>query len=209
MFTVSVSHGALKALALIAPQEEARTCLNTICIDTTTRERVHLIACDGHRMLILGNAVAGGDIVAGQFLIPATAIRGVKQRGTERYPLPITIDVTPTGVDGRGEFAIHGKADTAGQLQDDRFPQWQRVVPRTVSGKLAHFNLGYLAEFHKAAMYLGREFPVIQHNGDSAALIDMGADAFGVLMPIRQPRGIVGGLPAWFDPPAEAQKVAA
>lgn len=208
MFTLSLSHGALKALALIAPQEEARTCLNTICVDTTTAGRVHLVACDGHRMLVVGNAVPGGDIPAGQFLIPAQACRGVKQRGTERYPHPITIDIAPT-VDGRGEFTIHGKSDTVGQLQDDRYAQWQRVTPRKTSGKLAHFNLGYLAEFHKAAMYLGKDFPVIQHNGDGAALIDMGADAFGVLMPIRQPRGIVGGLPAWFDPPAEAQKVAA
>jgi hypothetical protein len=208
MFTVSMSHGALKALALIAPQEEARTCLNTICVDTTTAGRVHLVACDGHRMLIVGNATAEGDIPAGQFLIPASACRGVKQRGTERYPLPITIDITPT-VAGRGEFTIFGKSDVVGQLQDDRYPQWQRVTPREVSGKLAHFNLGYLAEFHKAAMYMGKEFPVIQHNGDGAALIDMGPDAFGVLMPIRQPRGIVGGLPAWFDPPADAQKVAA
>jgi hypothetical protein len=208
MFTLSLSHGALKALALIAPNEEARTCLNTICIDTTTPGRVHLVSCDGHRMLILGNAIAGGDVVAGQFLIPATAVRGVKQRGTDRYPLPITIDVTPSGIDGRGEYAIHGKESRTGQLQDDRFPQWQRVVPRKVSGKLAHFNLGYLAEFHKAAMYLGKDFPVIQHNGDGAALIDMGPDAFGVIMPIRQPRGIVGGLPAWFDPVA-AEQVAA
>jgi len=209
MFTLSVSHGALKALALIAPQEEARTCLNTICIDTTTAGRVHLVACDGHRMLVIGNAIAGGDVVPGQFLIPAEMCRGMKQRGTERYPMPMTIDVTPTGVDGRGEYTIHGKEMRKGPLQDDRYPQWQRVTPRETSGKLAHFNLGYLAEFHKAAMYLGKDFPVIQHNGDGAALIDMGADAFGVLMPIRQPRGIVGGLPAWFDPPAEAQKVAA
>ena len=208
MFTVSVSHGALKALALIAPKEEARTCLNTICVDTTTLGRVHLVACDGHRMLVVGNATAEGDVPAGQFLIPAEACRGAKQRGTERYPMPITIDITPT-VAGRGEFTIFGKSDTVGQLQDDSYPQWQRVTPRETSGKVAQYNLGYLAEFHKAAMYLGREFPVIQYNGDSAALIDLGADAFGVLMPIRQPRGIVGGLPAWFDPPAEAQKVAA
>lgn len=208
MFQVSMSHGALRALALIAPDNEVRAMLNTICVDTTTAGRVHLIACDGHRMLVVGNATIEGDIPAGEFLIPVELVRGIKQRGTERYPMPITIEITPTCV-GRGEVSVCGKDTRTGQLLDARFPQWHRVVPRETSGKAAQYNLGYLAEFHKAAMYMGKDFPVIQYNGDGAALIDMGADAFGVLMPIRQPRGIVGGLPEWFEAVKDAPHRAA
>lgn len=207
MFAVNVSHGALRALTLIAPDNEARTCLNNICVDTTTPGRVHLVACDGHRILIV-NAAHAGDIYPAQFLIPVDAFKGLKQRGTERYPQPITIDIEPERIDGRGTYAIHSKATTAGMCGEGPYAPWQRVVPRKTSGKLAQYNLGYAGDFGRVAELLGYKYPAIRHNGDSAALIELGPDAFGVLMPIRKVEPCESP-PDWLDSPkAEEQKAA-
>ena len=207
MFTVSVSHGAFKALTLCAGTDAIRTMLTGICVDTTTAGRVHLVTTDGHRMLVVNAKLEEGTPIAGRYILPLFDCKGIKQAGTERYPQPIRIDIDLSEVKA-GTFRIHGKETRAGLLMPEQFPQWQRVVPRTVSGKLAQFNGAYLGDFQRAAELLGRDFPVIRHNGDSGAIIDLGADAFGVLMPIRCPTEYAG-LPDWLDTPKAEQKKAA
>lgn len=215
MFTVSVSHGALKALALVAGTDAVRPMLTGICIDTTTPGRVHLVATDGHRMLIVGNATLEGERIAGKFIVPLFEVKACKQRGTERYPLPVTIDIDTSEV-MQARYTIHGKETRSGDLVSSQFPEWQRVIPKrrdyAKPGKIAQFNLTYLAEFGRIAEYLGVKSTHILHNGDTANLIYLGPDAFGVLMPVRSPEKFAPAFVDWLDAPkpeGEPQQIAA
>lgn len=212
MFSVIVEVNALKALAICAGLDATRGMLTSVCVDTTTEGRTHLVTTDGHRMLIVGNATTEGDVVPGRYLLPLFDVKAVKQAGTPRYPQPAVICIDPdprhTEVTKGGKFSIKGKSIVSGELLHGwQYPEWSRVIPRETSGKLAHFNFGYVGDFQRIGELLGREFPVIRHNGDGAALIDLGANALGILMPIRK-GGEHGPLPEWLDPVTAERKAA-
>ncbi|HZO54920.1 MAG TPA: hypothetical protein VFB63_19590 [Bryobacteraceae bacterium] len=201
MFTVTVSHNTLRALALIAPKDDVRIYLNGLLIDTTTPGRVMLVACDGHRALVVGNAKAGGDIDShlsrGQFIVPIEAITSAKPVRKD----PIEIQIDPI-TDIRADYTVRGKLTGTGRTIDGRFPDWRRIIPtlRTGQGELAHFNLQYLGDFGRAAELLDCKYPHIVHNGECAAWINLGSDAFGILMPIRGDTVVgCGGIVTWLD----------
>ena len=200
MFTVTVPHNTLKALALIAAKNDVRFYLNSLCIDTTTPGRLHLVACDGHKALIVGNAKIDGAIEAGQFLIPIEAITSVKPVRRD----PITIDIEP--VDKIiAKYTVTGKLTGTGRTIDGRFPDWRRIIPerRVAQGELAHFNMQYVGDFGRAAELLDFKYPHIVHNGENAAWVNLGSDAFGILMPIRGETVTgCGGIVSWLDPVA-------
>ena len=197
MFTVTVSHNSLKALALIAAKNDVRHYLNGILIDTTTPGRVHLVSCDGHRALIVGNAKVDGKIEAGQFIVPIEAITSAKPVRKD----PITIDIEP--VDATvAKYTVTGKLTGTGRTIDGRFPDWRRIIPalRTGQGELAHFNMQYVGDFGRAAELLDCKYPHIVHNGENAAWVNLGSDAFGILMPIRGDTVVgCGGIVTWLD----------
>lgn len=199
MFTVSVSHGALRALTMCAGQDPTRGMLTSVCIDTTTAGRVHLVTTDGHRMLIVNARIEAGNAHPGRYLVPFFECKSAKPAGKGH---PILIDIEPkagTETTLGGSFTIHGKTRTTGALLDGwQYPEWRRVTPEKTSGKLAQFNLGYLGDFAVIGELLGHKVQIIRHNGNGAALIELGADAFGILMPMRgEPAGDT--LPDWLE----------
>jgi len=202
MFSITIAQDSLKALALIAPKSDVRYYLNGVCIDTTTAGRVHLVSCDGHRLLIVGNAQIEGDIVAGQFIVPIDVIKGAKPYAKGG---PIVIEIRPSGTNA-GAFDIRGSVTTSGALIDGRYPDWHRVLPERRSlggettGATGYYNLTYLGDFGRIAELLGCKYPFIVHNGESSALINLGADAFGVCMPIRADTFAGIGFVDWMEP---------
>jgi hypothetical protein len=91
---------------------------------------------------------------------------------------------------------------------DGTFPDWRRVVPADVDGEAAPgwFNVGYLADFAKAAKILGDYFGKSQsmmsvHGADAGApaLVRFASDrVFAVLMPMRG-NDTTGQRPAYYD----------
>jgi hypothetical protein len=184
MFTVTVSHNALRALAITAAVADVRGYLCGACIDTTTEGRVHLVSTDGHRMLIV-NAKGEGDIAPGRFIVPTEAFKNAKPVYKKD---PVEIVVNPEGSEG-GTYEVRGKVTVSGRLLDGRFPDWTRVLPEKMHvqnpGKPAHFNFGYVGDFGRVAELLDCKYPHVVPNGEASAFVYLGADAFGILMPIR------------------------
>ncbi len=191
MFTLSISADSLKALALCASKSDVRHYLNGVCVDLTTEGRVHLLTTDGHRMLIVGNAKLEGERVNGRYILPIEAIKGIK---AERHN-PVSIEIVPASdnvSESAGTFTIRGKLTTTGDLIEGRYPEWQRVMPqrRELSGEtpceVGHFNLGFLGDYGRAGELLGCKHPYLVHNGPNhSAYVYLGANAFGIVMPMR------------------------
>ena len=179
MFSITVNADALKALAITASTCPTRPALVGVCIDTTVSGRVNLVSTDGHRMTVVNVPTWEGDAAPGRYILPLFDVKNAKPA---RKGEPVTVDILPGNP---GRFTIKGKSEVTGTLVDSQFAEWRRVCPASPSGELAHYDMNYLGDFGRIATLLGRKYAVIQHNGQGPALINLGADAFGILMPIR------------------------
>jgi DNA polymerase-3 subunit beta len=169
------------------------------------------VATDGHIMLALPverfDYGAHSTIVAGQYIIPRDVLEGLKApwKGGTAIVIVDTAAQTVT-------VTVAGKASSAA-LVDGKFPEWRRVVPRTVSGVVSQFNTEYVATFGKIHKLLGGKYsPGILHNGgehESAARVLLPGDAVGVLMPMRGYENATVDNPAWLDYPTATDTAAA
>jgi DNA polymerase-3 subunit beta len=208
----SIPVDTIKALLLAAAKSDIRYYLNGVCLDVAHDGSAVAIATNGHIMLALPAERAEGDgelraIVAGQYIIPRDVLEGLKAPWKGGAAI-VTIDTAAQTV----TVTVAGKAASAA-LVDGKFPDWRRVVPRTVSGVVSQFNTEYVATFGKIHKLLGGEYsPGILHNGgehESAARVLLPGDAVGVLMPMRGYENATIDNPAWLDYPTATDTAAA
>jgi DNA polymerase-3 subunit beta len=186
----------IKALLTIAAKNDTRGYLKSVCIDVRASDAV-AVGCDGHKLLALPLTATDDApaLVPGQYIIRREALEGVK--AVLKRPILVTIDAT-----ARTATLDNGNAATTATLMDDKYPDWRRIVPLTVSGEVGQFNAEYIGAFGKVHKLLGSKYsPSIRHNGDSAARVVLTGDAVGVIMPMRgDPQPLDN--PAWLVTPA-------
>jgi DNA polymerase-3 subunit beta len=200
----SIPADTIKALLVIAAKNDTRDYLNSACIDVRASDAVAVVT-DGHKLLAVALTVTDDApaLVPGQYIIRREALEGVK--AVLKRPITVTIDAT-----ARMATLDNGNAATTTPLMDDKYPDWRKVVPLTVSGAVSQFNADYIGAFGKVHKLLGGKYsPSIRHNGDNAARVILSGDAVGVLMPMRgDPQPLDN--PTWLvAPTATAVAVAA
>jgi hypothetical protein len=192
----------IKALLVIAGKNDIRHYLNSVCIDVRASDAV-AVATDGHKLLALPLTATDDApaLVSGQYIIRREALEGVK--AVLKRPILVTIDAT-----ARMATLENGSTVASSPLMDDKYPDWRRVVPLTVSGEVAQFNAEYVGAFGKVHKLLGSKYsPAIRHNGDAAARVILPGDAVGVLMPMRgDPQPLDN--PAWLVTPSAIAEAA-
>jgi DNA polymerase-3 subunit beta len=186
----------IKALLVIAAKSDTRHYLNSVCIDVRASDAV-AVATDGHKLLAV--ALTATDdapaLVPGQYIIRREALEGVK--AVLKRPITVTIDPTT-----RTATIDNGSTVSSSPLMDDKYPDWRRVVPLTVSGEVSQFNAEYVGAFGKVHKLLGGKYsPSIRHNGDNAARVILPGDAVGVIMPMRGDSQPLDN-PSWLVPPS-------
>jgi len=191
----SIPADTIKALLTIAPKNDIRHYLNSVCIDVRASDAV-AVATDGHKLLALPLTLTDDApaLVPGQYIIRREALEGVK--AVLKRPLTITIDAT-----ARMATIDNGSTVASSPLMDATYPDWRRVVPLTVSGAVSQFNAEYVGTFGKVHKLLGGAYsPSIRHNGDNAARVILPGDAIGVIMPMRgDPQPLDN--PSWLTTP--------
>lgn len=197
----SVTADTLKALTLIAAKGDQRYYLNGVCIDVavTGATEAVAVATDGH-MLIAVPLQLDPDVTAaaGQYIIPRELIDGLKARKGA---------LATVKLDARSVTINVGGANITAPLIDGQYPDWRRVVPRTVTGLASQIDADYLHAMKKAHKLLGGSYsPTIAHNGaetgdGGAARVLLAADAIGVIMPLRADKPVLY-TPAWLERPA-------
>jgi hypothetical protein len=214
----SIPVDTIKALLLAAAKGDIRYYLNAVCLDVAPDGSAVAVSTNGHIMLALpvdGEVTEDGAaprrIVAGQYVIPRDVLEGLKAPW-KGGAATVTIDTAAQTV----TVSLAGKSAVS-KLVDGKFPDWRRVVPRTVSGLVSQFNAEYLTAFGKIHKLLGGKYsPGILHNGgdggnfvESAARVLLPGDAVGVLMPMRGFDSATVENPAWLDYPAATDTAAA
>ena len=194
----SITADTLKALTLIAAKDDRRYYLNGVCIDVavTGATEAVAVATDGH-MLIAVPLLLDADVTAaaGQYIIPRELIDGLKARKGAFATVKL---------DARSVTINAGGANITAPLIDGQFPDWRRVVPRTVTGLASQIDADYLHAMKKAHKLLGGSYsPTVAHNGaetgdGGAARVLLAADAIGVIMPLRADKPVLD-TPAWLE----------
>jgi DNA polymerase-3 subunit beta len=203
----SISHDTVKALLVAAAKKDVRYYLNGVCIDVRATDIV-AVATNGHILVALPLAT-DSPIVLGQYIVPRDLLDNLKPayKGAQ-----VTLTIDPAA---KTVSVNVGGSSTTTQLVDGTFPQWRRVVPRVVSGKVSQFDADYIAAFGKINTLLGSKYsPAIAHNGGSENLVEGAArvlltgEAIGVIMPMRYENPTIDN-PSWLDADPAATVAAA
>ena len=177
--TVPVTH--LKALRMHSPDSDVRYCLNGIFFDLDNGK---LVATDGHRMMLVGT-----DVAHGSFIAPNEFIDNIIKACKGRY--------APESVEIRFECdkmeCQVGDSTFRANTIDGKFPDYQRVIPTSLSGEVCHINYEYVHDAAKALALIDgakkQYAPTIVYNGTGASIAYGASDtALVVLMPLRVDR---------------------
>ena len=170
--------------------------LNGVFVEAIPSE-TRMIATNGNCMGILREQKAGDDLndvpaLVG-FIIPDTAIKAMLAWKAPKYFNETNISITVPD-DYADNYHAEFRAEFAGNAMvfkriDGKFPDYQRVVPKTVSGIAGNFNPDYLAISNAAKQDIhGKNAipPVLLQNGPDGAAIQLIAENFfAVIMPLR------------------------
>jgi len=192
---INFAVSALKGVAHLAGDRDIRAYINVVRIEATATA-TRLIATDGHVAGVyerLEQNTLNTQSIA--LSVPTDIIKTLKAvRGADEctlmpeYAPPVKDGDEPKLIGGvisvYGGMSINFK--TAGL---ETFPDYTRIIPKTLSGEAAQFNPDLITKFMKARKDIGNGacMPQIGFNGDNAALISLNIDDLfiGAAMPFR------------------------
>jgi len=171
---------ALQAAAVCAAKKDIREYLVGVRVDyrISAPERAHFAGTDGH-VLFVGRAEVefedGAPSADFGVTVPLDAVKlAVKAAGRRRYVL--------LQLDG-ARWVINNAIFTP---VDGCYPEFEEVIPRTVSGEKGQFDPELLARGCSAMRaYLGNERAMLElkHNGTAGPAVMQCAGAVAVIMP--------------------------
>jgi DNA polymerase III sliding clamp (beta) subunit (PCNA family) len=187
---------ALKAVALFCSKEETRYYLKGVNLQFRS-DHIIMIATNGHYLTMLRQKLDEPlDTIPPDTIVPIEFIDTIK--------LSKHLDVAELYIEaGRITVTYCGATYSSGSVAAS-FPDTKRIIPSSVSGETAQFDVAYPALYQKAAKMFRKDGQVkIAHNGENPALVDWfepcdGLQAFGVLMPMRA-RSFAKAPPEWAD----------
>jgi DNA polymerase III sliding clamp (beta) subunit (PCNA family) len=178
----------LEAAIKCTPKKDIRFYLNGIYLDFP---RGLIVATDGHK-LFCGKLPDDCPQSLPAVIVPRDlaerAIKAHSKKERESYNLDVLID----SVDGQPPNVILATINGrfAASAIDGTFPEYMRVIPRSVSKETASYNPELLTDCQdalRAYSGLNKELIALDHNGTAAGLAHFGPDvsALCVVMPVR------------------------
>ena len=179
--------------------EETRYYLNGVNFEFTP-DVIVMTATDERRAIVLHQPYAAGETPTApvaSVIVPRELVAKLKVKIKSIETCVMTLTPSADGSPRRVTFEYCGEQISALAIGGVPFPAYRRIIPQTLSGKLAQFDPIYLADFAKARAELkgskanknGSDTPIVRYNGGDPALVDFAYDtgfqAIGVLMPVR------------------------
>lgn len=176
-YTIIINPEIVLALREFIPQKDNRSYLHGLHVELNQSESF-LVATDGHALLAYHHNEGHGEADKGQvrFTVPKELLVGLKPRGS----IAIILD------EDQKTCTLHQQgASRFSNVIKDRYPDWRRVVPPSISGEVALYNPALMVPIAKAAKHLGALHSYVTPNGDSGGHVGFGReDIVGVIMPL-------------------------
>lgn len=210
MNTISVPVRFLQAAAITAAKNDVRYYLNSILIDIMPGA-FRIVSTDGHRISAFHVDCADmARFAPAQIIAPLSALKGIKPA---KGCFDCFLSYDPDNLMGECRIAALKDSDRVFHPMDAKYPDYSRVLPREVSGKLAaedDFNADYIADFKRMAEILGaRKKGQFAHagvypndKGPAAVLIPNCPEFYGAVMPMRLEKSPFEA-PSWYVKPLE------
>lgn len=166
----------LAAALAVAPKKDVRYYIVGVLYDHADR---CWVATDGNCLIRTPDGTALIEGATGDLILPREFVDALVK----------TKQKTP-GLIVSGEWVESGALRC--KPVDGKFPDWRRVVPATVSGEVAQFDVEILAKLVAANKALGLRQSgqlVIGHNGRSGARVKLQSGCLGVVMPFDPVKG--------------------
>lgn len=181
---VSLRVSTLKAALYSAAKKDVRHYLNGVCLEfiSSAKPHINVVATDGHRLGAFREPLeyAGGEQKSDfNLIIPRESvemvIKSAGKRGTS-----LLLESMPDGRYQLGSVVFGGV--------NGKFPDWQKLVPQSVTGETAYYNPEYLVDARDAlrTYYENRTREYwLNHNGTSPGVMQADTDAMILIMPMR------------------------
>ena len=172
MFARMIDRNHLKAASYcMAKNDVVRYCLNGVLFTRNANGQSALVSTDGYILFagLLGDDDNGNTEI--NCIIPSDVIK--KESKGKAPAILRQVDDT--------QWAL---GDTLFTPLDAKYPDWQRITPRKLSGVLAQYNADNLAKAQAALnSWHGSDMcDAVQHNGNGAGLMAI-ESAYVVIMP--------------------------
>ena len=150
---ITIKQSTIKAVAHAMAKNDIRYYLNGMLIHTNGHD-TRLVAADGHRMNV---AIIERTMLVEapqQYIIPASLVSTIcKCKAPRDNKKP---EVTLTFHDGKVAAALPDGTEAVAKLIDGNYPDYDRVIPKTLSGEAGQYNPEYVLDAYKScADYLG------------------------------------------------------
>ena len=144
---ITIKQSTIKAVAHAMAKNDTRYYLNGMLIHTNGHD-TRLVALDGSRMHI---AIIERDIlveVPQKYIIPASLVSTIcKSKAGKNNKEP---DVTLRFHDGKVAAALPDGTESVANLVGGKYPDYDRIVPHTLSREVAQYNPAYVLDAYKA-----------------------------------------------------------
>lgn len=196
----------IAALLHFAANNDIRYYLNGIKVEATA-EATRIIATNGHVLGVYHQGMLVNEVDKPTELILPRRVLEMVAKASRHGAMPLWIegaDLAWSLHDMLLDFSLGFKPI------EGKFPDYMRVMPKTLSGEVAHFNPEYLMLLNKAARSMGWKSIIpwrLDYNGNNGALgtIPSEPEFCAVIMPMRQDGA--GKRPAWLDAPLIAPSI--
>lgn len=189
MVTLNLYRNKLKAASYFMAVNDIRFYLNGIKIESSPAA-TRVIATNGHTMFIAYDDAKGDNVGSFAGILPADVVKTILS-----WKLTFkSANDAPVVLHAPEEPAAEHRAEWCGnvcvfKLIDATFPDYTRVIPKSVSGEAAFYAPEYLMQCSKAALAMGSNklgtFALKQGGETSPGIAVFSTSAFAVLMPMR------------------------
>lgn len=198
MTTIQIKYGYLKAASRIMARNDIRFFLNGVQVQAIEKETI-LVATNGHILLVMRSDAENDVSEPTDLIIPASIVDEIidKNHKIKRQKIELR-----GAEDGRykAKLPVHGgNASLEFSSVEGKYPDWRRVVPKSVSMEPCRYSPFYLSAFEKAARdtgaYKKQINTVVLQNGKDAGvvLLQGNKDFLGLAMPIKTDKQKIPG----------------
>ncbi len=177
---ITIKQSTIKAVSYAMPKNDNRYYLNGMLVHTNGHD-TRLVASDGPRMNIAIIERTMLVEVPQQYIIPASLVSTIcKCKAGKDNKKP---EVTLTFNNGKVAAALPDGTEAVAKLIEGKYPDYDRVIPHTLSGEVAQYNPQYVLDAYKAvADYLGVKNHQIALYPNGSGTAAMACDGFAAMI---------------------------